>query len=134
MKLPNGETCRKCKPDVGACDKHLRLDPCYQANVVKPKAVKPSPLPWTQDDGLISAANGVEVADFEIVKADAALIVRAVNAHAGLVKAADRALTMMREDGEECCCHGTPDAIYEPGELCPMCDLKAALRAAGEAP
>ena len=43
MKLSTGETCRKCKPDTGACDKHLHLDPSYQANVVKPQAAKPSP-------------------------------------------------------------------------------------------
>ena len=36
MKLPNGETCRKCEPDTGACEKHIHLDPCYQANVVEP--------------------------------------------------------------------------------------------------
>ena len=41
MKLSTGETCRKCKPDTGACDKHLHLDPSYQANVVKPQAAQP---------------------------------------------------------------------------------------------
>ena len=40
MKLPNGGTCRNCKPDTGACDKHLHLDPCYQANVVEPRKKK----------------------------------------------------------------------------------------------
>ena len=38
MKLSTGETCRRCKPDTGACAAHLHLDPCYQANVVKPQA------------------------------------------------------------------------------------------------
>ena len=66
----------------------------------KPRAAKPSPLPWKQDDGLISDENGVEVVDlydYPAAYLNAALIVRAVNAHAGLV-----ALVRRLDEVSEC--------------------------------
>ena len=66
-------------------------------------------------------------------KERAALIVRAVNANDGLInvaRAAERLYNVLAED-LPCECHGQPDAIYEKGETCPPCDIKAALKAVG---
>ncbi len=113
------------------------------------RAEKPSPLPWSAraafvhakdplffTASIINASKTLTVAKAFGVGAkqaneNAALIVRAVNSHAALVESAQRVLNCIVED-YPCECYGKPDAIYEKGEKCPPCGLKAALRAAGE--
>ena len=88
----------------------------------KPEAAKPSPLPWKQDDGLISDENGVEVVDlydYPAAYLNAALIVRAVNAHAGLVDALKRLI-----EWDDAGCDASRGSWIK---------ARAALRAAGEA-
>lgn len=52
---------------------------------------------------------------------------QAVKPSATLLEAAARIEAML--DGDwPCECYGKPDAIFEKGELCPLCDLRAAIK------
>ena len=95
---------------------------------VKPQAANPSPLPWVESDGTeIKDARGTLCAiasSFHLPHKEAienrALIVRAVNAHAGLVEA----LKMAHEARAE------SSGFWQSTTGIKM---RAALRAAGEA-
>lgn len=91
----------------------------------KPQAAKPSPLPWrivaVKDYILVKAPEGCRIAELKIPRgglnnANARLIVKAVNAHAGLVEALREMLTVEAD---------TDSTVRERA--------RAALRAAGEA-
>lgn len=91
------------------------------------QAAKPSPLPWVESDGteikdsrgiLCAIASGFHLSYPEAVE-NRALIVRAVNAHAGLVEAL------------RVCIDALNCTEYEGGEA--TAKARAALRAAGEA-
>ena len=89
----------------------------------KPQAAQPSPLPWELVDGsdgwtILDANNEVVGGNWED-KETPALIVRAVNAHAGLVDALKRLI-----EWDDAGCDASRGSWIK---------ARAALRAAGEA-
>ncbi len=89
------------------------------------------PTPWT----VHSFAGG-----WLVIDANGGAITGPINEHAArlltaapeLRDAAQRIIDAIGEDLPcECAKDGNPDAIYEPGETCPPCGLRAAIEKAG---
>jgi len=117
-------------------------------NKIKPQAAKPAAVPmaheieavydwaWRDQDECRqccdSEEGSAEIKDnMEMIERTKVGALRVMSANAELVEAASRVEAMLSDDWP-CECYGKPDAVYEKGEKCPPCALRAALRAAGD--